>query len=208
MRQEQREQWEAVMRRIGQANNGISVIALDGRAAAGKSTLAAALAETLQAAVIHMDDFFLPLALRAPQRLARAAIFITNGLPKRFCRGCAGDRRFVTAGLTAVPWITADGQRSRRRRSCWWRGLMRTTRFSAAMRILRFFAIFPLPGKSSGSWPATAGRAGRRSGTAGSRWRRLILRPSGSGSARTWLFEGYMNYFHNWLQFPRSLCIL
>ena len=71
MRQEQREQWEAVMRRIGQANNGISVIALDGRAAAGKSTLAAALAETLQAAVSHMDDFFLPLALRTPQRLAQ-----------------------------------------------------------------------------------------------------------------------------------------
>ena len=71
MQQMQREQQEAVMRRIGQVNNGISVIALDGRAAAGKSTLAAALAETLQAAVIHMDDFFLPPALRTPQRLAQ-----------------------------------------------------------------------------------------------------------------------------------------
>ncbi|MBS7324987.1 MAG: (d)CMP kinase, partial [Angelakisella sp.] len=60
MQQMQRERQEAVMRGIGQVNNDISVIALDGRAAAGKSTLAAALAETLQAAVIHMDDFFLP----------------------------------------------------------------------------------------------------------------------------------------------------
>ena len=71
MQQERREQREAVIRRIGQAKDGVSVIALDGRAAAGKSTLAAALAETLQAAVIHMDDFFLPPALRTPQRLDR-----------------------------------------------------------------------------------------------------------------------------------------
>ena len=71
MQQTQRVRQEAVMRRVGQVNNGTSVIALDGRAAAGKSTLAAALAETLQAAVIHMDDFFLPPALRTPQRLDR-----------------------------------------------------------------------------------------------------------------------------------------
>lgn len=44
------------------------VLALDGRASAGKTTLALALARELQGAVIHMDDFFLPPELRTPQR--------------------------------------------------------------------------------------------------------------------------------------------
>lgn len=44
------------------------VIAIDGRAAAGKTTLAAALQEILQASVIHMDDFFLPMELRSADR--------------------------------------------------------------------------------------------------------------------------------------------
>lgn len=46
------------------------VIAIDGRSAAGKTTLAALLAGQLSAAVIHMDDFFLPMELRTPERLA------------------------------------------------------------------------------------------------------------------------------------------
>lgn len=46
------------------------IIALDGRCASGKSTLAADLARVAGAAVVHMDDFFLPAALRTPERLA------------------------------------------------------------------------------------------------------------------------------------------
>ncbi len=46
------------------------VTAIDGRAAAGKSTLADELAAVTGASVIHMDDFFLPPALRTPERLA------------------------------------------------------------------------------------------------------------------------------------------
>ncbi len=46
------------------------ILALDGRAAAGKTTLALALAHALQGAVIHMDDFFLPPEMRTPQRRA------------------------------------------------------------------------------------------------------------------------------------------
>lgn len=53
------------------AAKGSAVIALDGRAAAGKTTLAAALAERLNADVIHMDDFFLPPELRTPERLSQ-----------------------------------------------------------------------------------------------------------------------------------------
>ena len=45
------------------------VIAVDGRAASGKSTMGQQLAEILGAGLVHMDDFFLPLELRTEQRL-------------------------------------------------------------------------------------------------------------------------------------------
>ena len=48
----------------------VRVIALDGKAASGKTTLAKYLALILDADVIHMDDFFLPLALRSKKRLS------------------------------------------------------------------------------------------------------------------------------------------
>ena len=51
---------------------GTGVIALEGRSAAGKSTLAGELAALLGGAVVRMDDFFLPPALRTPQRLGTA----------------------------------------------------------------------------------------------------------------------------------------
>ena len=46
------------------------VIAIDGRAAAGKSTLASLLNVVLDAEIIHMDDFFLPPSLRTSERLS------------------------------------------------------------------------------------------------------------------------------------------
>lgn len=45
------------------------VIGIDGMAAAGKTTLTRLLSERLDAAVIHMDDFFLPQGFRTPKRL-------------------------------------------------------------------------------------------------------------------------------------------
>ena len=48
------------------------VIAIDGRAASGKTTLAKKLEQIMGAAVVHMDDFFLPPSLRTPERLASA----------------------------------------------------------------------------------------------------------------------------------------
>lgn len=50
--------------------NGCPVIAVDGRCAAGKTTLAAALSEHFGFGVVHMDDFFLPFDMRTPERLA------------------------------------------------------------------------------------------------------------------------------------------
>lgn len=49
---------------------GVKVIALDGRAAAGKTTRAEMLRTVLKGEVIHMDDFFLPPALRNEDRLS------------------------------------------------------------------------------------------------------------------------------------------
>lgn len=50
-------------------SQGPLILAIDGRAAAGKTTLAAELQTAFGAAVIHMDDFFLPPELRTETRL-------------------------------------------------------------------------------------------------------------------------------------------
>lgn len=46
----------------------VCVIAIDGRAASGKTTMAGLLSVVLDGAVVHMDDFFLPEDLRTPGR--------------------------------------------------------------------------------------------------------------------------------------------
>lgn len=52
------------------AADGRAVLALDGPCGSGKSTLAALLAPLWHAAILPMDDFFLPPPLRTPERLA------------------------------------------------------------------------------------------------------------------------------------------
>ncbi len=59
-----------ILRRLHQSP-GVRVIALDGRAASGKTTKATLLSAVLDAPVIHMDDFFLPPSLRTSERLAQ-----------------------------------------------------------------------------------------------------------------------------------------
>lgn len=49
---------------------GAKIIAIDGRAASGKSTIAADLELVLGAGIIHVDDFFLPPELRSEERYA------------------------------------------------------------------------------------------------------------------------------------------
>ena len=53
------------------AKKGRVVVAIDGMAGSGKSTLAALLSGLTGGEVIHMDDFFLPMDKRTPQRLAQ-----------------------------------------------------------------------------------------------------------------------------------------
>lgn len=47
------------------------VLAIDGRSASGKTTMARHLAQIAGAGVVHMDDFFLPPELRTPERYAQ-----------------------------------------------------------------------------------------------------------------------------------------
>lgn len=54
------------------AQNGRAVLVIDGDCAAGKTTLAAQLAALTGCTVFHMDDFFLPPAMRTPERLSEA----------------------------------------------------------------------------------------------------------------------------------------
>ncbi|MBQ7160593.1 MAG: phosphoribulokinase [Clostridia bacterium] len=50
--------------------NGRVIVAIDGRCASGKTTLASAIAEKTGAAVFHMDDFFLRPEQRTEARLS------------------------------------------------------------------------------------------------------------------------------------------
>ncbi|MBQ4557390.1 MAG: hypothetical protein IJA60_07080 [Clostridia bacterium] len=51
--------------------DGARVISIDGRAASGKTTAAKMLSKVLGAAVLHMDDFFLPPEMRSCDRFAQ-----------------------------------------------------------------------------------------------------------------------------------------
>lgn len=46
------------------------IIAIDGRSASGKTTMSKQLAQIIGAGVVHVDDFYLPQALRTKERLA------------------------------------------------------------------------------------------------------------------------------------------
>ncbi|MCE5342622.1 MAG: hypothetical protein LLF96_03420 [Eubacteriales bacterium] len=74
--------YRVVFRRYGEAlpllsalekrlnTRGRATLVLDGDCASGKTTLAALLSPLYDCNVFHMDDFFLPYALRTPQRMA------------------------------------------------------------------------------------------------------------------------------------------
>ena len=58
-----------MLRKINKLTAETKIIAIDGRSASGKTTLAEALREITGAGIIHMDDFFLPAGLRTETRL-------------------------------------------------------------------------------------------------------------------------------------------
>lgn len=61
----------AALQKEAQAAGRTALLAIDGRCASGKSTLAALLGRLLDCPVVHLDDFFLPPALRTRERLAQ-----------------------------------------------------------------------------------------------------------------------------------------
>lgn len=60
---------DKVLQALEEIPGEVKVIAIDGRCASGKSTLAQQLAGLTGAGIIHMDDFFLPRELRTEERL-------------------------------------------------------------------------------------------------------------------------------------------
>jgi len=109
-----------LVRMIEELPEGMRIVAIDGRCASGKTSLARRLAEDYGAGVIHMDDFFLPPGLRTGERLAepggnvhyervREEILDRIGCQEAFfynrfdcSRMALGDRRFVPAGRLRV----------------------------------------------------------------------------------------------------------
>lgn len=57
------------------------VLVLEGRSAAGKTTLAGMLAERFHGSVVHTDDFFLPGQTLPGSAASPAVIWIWNALP-------------------------------------------------------------------------------------------------------------------------------
>ena len=58
-----------ILQRVAETEKVPCIIAIDGRAASGKTTMSGLLKTILQTDVVQMDDFFLPLELRTPERL-------------------------------------------------------------------------------------------------------------------------------------------
>ena len=73
--------------------HGRAVLVIDGDSAAGKTTLAARVAERMDCNLFHMDDFFLPSALRTQARLSEPG-------------GNVDYERFLTQVLT--PLLTGE----------------------------------------------------------------------------------------------------
>ena len=62
---------EGIAARQAETPAPVFVVAIDGRAASGKTTMAQQLARILDADTVHLDDFFLPPAMRTAERLAQ-----------------------------------------------------------------------------------------------------------------------------------------
>lgn len=75
--------------------NGKVTVAIDGCAASGKSTAAEYLGKYFGGNVIHMDDFFLPMKLRTPERMKQPAGNIHyERLQEQICRPFAEQAAF------------------------------------------------------------------------------------------------------------------
>ncbi len=99
------------------------VLAVDGAAASGKSTLSAHLAAKYGAQIVHMDDFFLPHERKTPARLAEfdgnidrerfsAEVLPYIKTPKPFSYGkydCGAGKVCSRVQITASPLVVVEG---------------------------------------------------------------------------------------------------
>ncbi len=89
------------------------VIAIDGRSAAGKTTLASSIASLTGGSVIHMDDFFLPPELRSAERYSEPGgnihreRFMAEVIPQLQSGGIVRYRRFDCAAMDYAAEIAA-----------------------------------------------------------------------------------------------------
>lgn len=94
------------------AKGKTNVVALDGRAAAGKTTLGTLLADVLGAGSVYLDDFFLPPVLRTPERLAEpggnvdTARFAAQVLPNLQTAAGFQYQRFDCSLMELADWRT------------------------------------------------------------------------------------------------------
>lgn len=78
-----------------QKENGEVTVAIDGCAASGKTTAAGYLGKYFNGNVIHMDDFFLPMKLRTPERMSQPAGNIHyERLQEQICNAVEQKRQF------------------------------------------------------------------------------------------------------------------
>ena len=101
-------------------------VTVDGPCASGKTTLAAELAERLQAAVVHTDDYVIPHAQKTAERLAvpggncdaerlvrEVAVPWKKGLPVIYRRyDCHADRLMEAEELPDKPILILEGSYS------------------------------------------------------------------------------------------------
>ena len=157
------------------------LVAIDGRCAAGKTTLAASLQAQLGCNVFHMDDFFLRPEQRTPERLHQPG-------------GNVDFERFLTEVLR--PLYDGDPMTATRS-SCVRRCVQRqgrSTSLRALTPAIRHCGIFmtctcfsrSVRRTSAAALPCvTAKRCCRCLQMSGSRWRRRTLRSFGSRSVPT-----------------------
>ena len=78
-----------------------ALAAIDGRCGSGKSTLAGLAAHRLGCPLFHMDDFFLPPALRTPERYAAPPPSGPSSPVWRWWRAATPSTPPCVAGMTA-----------------------------------------------------------------------------------------------------------
>lgn len=109
-----------ILEAIEKIDSPVKVVAIDGRCASGKTTLAKQLAEVTGAGIIHMDDFFLPQELRTQERLQepggnihyerfKEEVLPSLKLPNHFdyncfdCgKMCISGKRSISAGVLRI----------------------------------------------------------------------------------------------------------